>query len=95
MNLERLASDPVRTEFGWGAYIQLGESPAAIVPATADNMLLNSMLENKHRVSETIQKRLEQLELSFEKAVPIFFDLISVQGIGHIYTHAYGAWPSE
>ena len=78
------------------AHIQLGESPAAILPATEDNMLVNGALENKDKVSEGIIKSLEEIGFSYEEAVlVVFMDLLGIHEVGHIYSKAYETWPTE
>ncbi|MFC1683010.1 hypothetical protein ACFL0G_02215 [Candidatus Zixiibacteriota bacterium] len=78
------------------AHIQLGESPAAIMPATEDNMLVNGALENKEHVSKEILLRLDELEFSYEDAaVLMFMDLLGIHEVGHIYSEAYETWPTE
>ena len=77
------------------AHIQLGESPAAIMPATKDNMLVSGALETKDQVSEEIIQRLEEIGFSYEDAALVMFmDLLGVHEIGHIYSEAYETWPT-
>lgn len=78
------------------AHISLGDSPAAIMPATEDNMLIHSALANREQVSEEIHRRLGELETTYEEAaVVMFMDLLGIHEIGHIYSEAYETWPTQ
>jgi len=80
----------------YGILHVLTDPPTAVLAATNDHMLVNSILEKKDRVSADLTKRFEELGTTFAEAAVTFVDCISFHEMGHLYAHEFGidTWPA-
>jgi len=84
-----------RTKFPYGiSHISL-EPPTVFLPATTKNILTQGILEMKNQVSDKFLRDLQNLGYSFEEAVTVFADLISIHEIGHLFAFTYDIHPKE
>ncbi len=86
------------TQLPYGIAHILPDPPTAVLAASSDNIIANSLIAYKEEVSEVTLKRLEELDIPFEEAAATFVDLLGFHEMGHIYADTYGCappWPEQ